>query len=99
MENTEREDLEALLRSAGWARFQQHVQSEWGTADGGGQRFLLAVTKAANHTDDAMATGQLRQIIAAQREIQTLMAWVGQRLQQVTPDKDYERPHSRRGGL
>lgn len=92
-----REELEALTQSEGWKLFVAQTVSEWGP---GGRAFIDATTKAANGTD-ADAIGWLRQIIAAQREIQKLMRWPDEELARlkerelVATSTDY----SRRGRL
>ena len=105
MDSTEREDLDALVSSPGWARFVRYVEREWGTREGGGGiRFEQATEKAANITDDATAISQLRQITVARREIHTLMAWADGSLKTATKhDQEFAtvgaRDFSRRGGL
>lgn len=100
-----REDLDHLVHSPGWLRFCQHVEQEWGTREkGGGLRYERAAEQAANLSDDALALGQLRQIITARREIHSLIAWVDETLKQTKKD-DRELQvagppdYSRRGGL
>ena len=47
-----REDLDQLVRSAGWLRFTEHVRKEWGTVeDGGGAMFLKATRDAVAAAD------------------------------------------------
>jgi len=70
---SEYEDFDQLLQSAGWQRFQAMVAKEWGDHEGNGSRFVAAVVKASNLVEDALAVGQLRQIVVTQREIQSLM--------------------------
>lgn len=102
----EQEDLDQLLNSAGWHRFAKMVEQLWGNAEGGGDRFIAQMTAVAMSTDDVIAMGQMRQIIAAQREIQGVMRWPKTRLEQIkrtavpadsdaTPLTEF----SRRGGL
>lgn len=102
----EQEDLDQLVNSAGWQRFRQMVEQLWGSAEGGGDRFIGQMTQVAMSTDDAVAMGQMRQIIAAQREIQGVMRWPKMRLEQITrtavPADSDATPlteFSRRGGL
>lgn len=101
MEDPEREDLDALLQSAGWQWFLRYVAREWGADDGGGAMYHGAVTAAAKEDDDPRALAKLRQIVVAQREIQKLIRWPSQRLAEVT--KIAADPvgagQSRRGGL
>jgi len=99
----EREDLDALLGSPGWQRFTQMAEKLWGSAEGGGERFVAQMTAVAKE-DDATAMPKMRQIIAAQREIQALMRWAPERLETlkrtaVKPDSDGVATGSRRGGL
>lgn len=97
MEDRELEDLDQLVKSAGWTRFLAMVDKEWGRAS---DRFHDAVTNAARG-DNAHAADHLRQIIAAQREIQGVMQMVPNRLKQLT-EAQKPRPElvmSRRGGL
>jgi len=100
----EREDLDALINSPGWQRFKQRVELEWGTSEGGGSRFVTQ-TMAIAKEDDATALPKMRQIIAAQREIQAAMRWPGERLDtlkrtETKPDSDAAPlTQSRRGGL
>ena len=105
MESTEREDLDALSRSDGWQRFLDHVAVEWGTREyGGGARFTMGARQAASEQNEADALAKLRQIVVAQREIHTVIAWVEDRLKDATkaehamvaqPVQNY----TRRGGL
>ncbi len=105
MTTNEREDLDALVNSAGWQQFKRIVEEQWGSAEGGGVRFVTQMTKVANNPDDATALPQMRQIIAAQREIQMVMRWPMERLEtlkrtEVKPDSDaVPLTQSRRGGL
>lgn len=100
----EREDLDALLASPGWERFKQMTEKLWGSAEGGGERFVTQMTAVAKLTDDTTAMPMMRQIIAAQREIQALMRWAPERLETLKrtaakPDSDGIATGSRRGGL
>lgn len=90
----EQEHLDALVHSEGWRIFRTYVEGEWGM---GGQRFLRGVTDAAsNATPDA--TEQLRQILVAQREIQRVMGWAGERLKHLGKP-ELVASGGRRGGL
>lgn len=77
MEQTEREELEALLDSPGWAVFHRYVQSEWGP---GGRAFESAAIAAADQTTNPNAIAHLQQIIASRREILRIVQWPGERL-------------------
>lgn len=98
---TEFEDLDALLTSAGWARFERFVADQWGTSEcGGGIRFQQAVMTAAREPLDADATSKLRQVCVAQREIQNLLIeFKGQRERARPLEQRAEVALSRRGGL
>lgn len=99
----EREDLEALVTTDGWQRFKQMVEQQWGGAEGGGARFVSGMTTVAKSTDDALALANMRQIIAAQREIQAVMRWPSEQAErlrktEMRADSDAV-AGSRRGGL
>lgn len=101
----EQEDLDQLLSSAGWQRFRKMVEQQWGSSEGSGERFINQMTAVAK-SDDASALPMMRQIIAAQREIQGVMRWPNLRLEQikrtaVPADSDATAltEFSRRGGL
>lgn len=100
----EREDLDALINSAGWQRFAKMVAEQWGSTEGGGVRFVTQMTAVAK-SDDATALPMMRQIIAAQRELQAVLRWPEERLAilkrtEVMPDSDAAPlTQSRRGGL
>lgn len=100
MDSNEREELDALVRSEGWRLFTAFVNSEWGS---GGRAFVDAITKAADNRDNEQATDHLRQIIAAQKIVQRLVAWPAERLKALEPaelvNADALAGHSRRGGL
>lgn len=98
---TEFEDLDALIRSAGWQRFKAHVAEQWGTPSaGGGIRFQQAVRQASNNEADANALAQLRQIVTAQREIQGLIVSFEQQAERLKPmEQRQELAMSRRGSL
>lgn len=99
----EQEDLDALLRSPGWARFVAYAAQEWGSDEGGGARYRAGAKAAIDGLDDVTALAKLRQVMVAQREIQRLFAWVGERvehLKKTTPSPESDAlPMSRRGGL
>ena len=97
MEDRELEDLDQLVKSAGWSRFLTMVDKEWGR---GSDKFHDAVVNASRG-ENTHAADHLRQIIAAQREIQNVMQMVPHRLKQL---QDAQKPGpvlamSRRGGL
>jgi hypothetical protein len=82
VQKTELEDLEQLIHSSGWKVFTDVVAKLWGTAEGGGARFLDAVTNASK-AGDSDAIAHLRQIIAAQREIHFAVNWPETRIKQL----------------
>ena len=95
-ENSELEDLEQLVSMPGWGRFAGMVDQQWG---GAGARYRDAITNAARIGADAEAMSQLRQIIAAQREIQIVMGLVNNRIKQLKGPQLVAGGQSRRGGL
>lgn len=78
-ENVELEALDQLVNSEGWKIFSSVISREWGSSEGGGAVFVDQVTKAVQHTGPE-ATEHLRQIVAAQREIQRAMRWPLERI-------------------
>ena len=94
-DNRELEDLEQLVSCPGWGRFATMVDDEWGRAS---DKFHDAVTNAARG-DNPMAADHLRQIIAAQREIQGVMAKVPNRIKLLKGPQLVTAGQSRRGGL
>lgn len=97
---SEREDLDALLQSPGWQRFVKHVEQEWGREDGGGAMYHAAILKIANNEDDPKAMAQLRQVVAAQREIRKILSWPKAQLAAaIKAEQDPVGTGSRRGGL
>ena len=97
-ENRDLEDLDALVKSPGWAIFTRMVEQTYGrTSD----RFYNAVTAAAKG-DNPHATDHLRQIIAEQRGALDAVGLVAQRLKVLTPPTVHELREyvgSRRGSL
>ena len=74
----EKADLEQLLTSAGWLRFEQTQTDYW-------QKQLSdLVASAAGDRDDTIALGRLRQVIAAQRAVLQALAWPKERLKFLT---------------
>jgi hypothetical protein len=94
-ENAEYEDLDQLLHSPGWGRFVDMVDKQWGR---GSDRFMNAVTDAARG-DNVHLQDRLRQILAAQREIQAVMQMPENRLKLLKQPQMAIAGQSRRGGL
>ncbi len=96
MDPTEYEDLDALIRSAGWARFKAVVVEQWGQHGSGGVVFTQAVMAAQKQAD---ALPKLQQVCFAQVAIQGLISEFESRLQQLKAIE--ERPYNpaRRGML
>lgn len=78
MTSEERTSLEELLKSDGWLRFE-HVQTEFWQ-----KQLSDLVASAANATDDQVAIGRLRQVIAAQRAVMQALAWPRERVKQLS---------------
>jgi len=100
MENTEYEDLDALLSSPGWERFKAYVKSEWGPE---GVQFQRALVAAADVIDDPMAMAKFRQVLVAQKACMGVIDWLPARvahLKATTLDPTSDAlPMSRRGTL
>lgn len=96
MENVELEDLDQLVNSAGWRRYAEMVEKQYGR---GSDRFFDAVTQAAKG-DNPHANDHLRQIIAEQRGALEAVSLVTQRLKTLQqPQQPALVGGSRRGGL
>ena len=94
--STEQEDLTTLVTHPGFLRLQRYAEEEWAA------KLATHVTSAANERDDVIALHHLRQVIAAKRAVEQLLAWPAERLQILA--QRTERAHlapslSRRGGL
>lgn len=76
-DDAEREDLGALIATAGWKRFVFHALTEWDS------KFSEHATRAANTTDDKLAIDRLRQVIAIQQEVKRLIQWPTERMSQL----------------
>lgn len=100
MENTEHEDLDALLSSPGWERFKAYVKSEWGPE---GVQFTRALAQAADVVDDPLAMARFRQVLVAQKACQGVLDWLPARVAHLKatalPTGSDALPMSRRGTL
>lgn len=103
-QRTELEELQAMVASDGWRIFKDTIAKLWGTTEGGGARFMEAVTQASRG-GDAEALAQLRQVIVAQREIQAAMNYPHARIDALKKAQQQQRSEhplpflGRRGGL
>ena len=73
----EREDLDALVTSPGWLRVTQWAKEDLAA------RMTQATESAANLTDDMAALHQLRQVIAAKRAVDLVLAYPTQRVRSI----------------
>lgn len=97
-ESEEREDLESLVASDGWKRFEAHVRHLWDEEFS--ERALEAVATATTTSEEAqVALTRLRQVIAIKREVAGLLAWPQRRLQMLVEAEQRHATQSRRGGL
>lgn len=74
MSDRELEDLTNLVHSPGYLRFCGHVKAELKNLMG------EQLEKVANNTDDTIAAGKLRQLIASKKYVETLFAWPQDRI-------------------
>ena len=99
MSESEAGDLEQLVGSPGWQRVVRFVREEW---DSGLETHL---GQAANDRDDLMALQKLRQVLAAKRAVERMIAWPTERLAtlqretQAAHERESDRHPSRRGSL
>lgn len=93
---SEHEDLTNLLKSPGWLRVGEYARHH--ITD----NLTRHIAQAADDRDDVMALNKLRQVIAAQKAIEALLSWPGERIQHLEQSIATERAVptlSRRGGL
>lgn len=88
MTNDEKDDLDALVASPGWARLKAYAQAEYGP---------LLMTRVAEETDDAAALLKLRQARAVSGAITVLLEYPTRRLRELQPVEDARQPLSRGG--
>lgn len=79
MTTTELEDYQNLVKSPGWQRLLA-----WAEADLQAQ-MTRHIDAVANHTDDQQALALLRQVIAARRMVDVVLAHPAARLKQLAP--------------
>jgi hypothetical protein len=79
----EREDLEALVQSPGWARFIAHLNDEWGAAAYARkiEQAVSSIPASAQAGDQARET--VFQITAVRFALQNLSKWPLERVQRV----------------
>ena len=94
---SEHEDLSNLLKSPGWLRVGEYARVHIT------EHLTQHIASAANDRDDVMALNKLRQVIAAQKAVEQLLAWPGERIrhleQQTAVAHGGMSSLSRRGGL
>lgn len=89
MSDTEKDDLEALLASNGWARLKAYAHAEYGPQ---------IIMRVAAEADDAAALLKLRQATAINGAISVLLDYPVRRLKELQPVADTRQPFAR-GGL
>jgi hypothetical protein len=77
----EREALDALVRSDGWARFLGRAQLLWG--DGAVVQQLRAALGTVARGDEAAERSTTAQILAAQKQIRELLTWPAARVKEI----------------
>jgi hypothetical protein len=81
-DTNEKADLEQLLSSPGWLRYEHALGEFWRT------QWSAHVEAAANDREDAMALQKLRQVIAAQKAVTQALSWPKERLAQLSRAKE-----------
>lgn len=94
-ENDEREDLDALVRHPGWARFTDMVNSQWSASS----EWFLEQLDNALKTDNPNGHEHFRQIRASQREIQKALKMPSDRIKALETKEVPQYVASRRGSL
>lgn len=67
--NDQIDALDALLKDPGWLLFETAQKKQWQ------DELSNAIAAAANKTDDSLAIGQIRQIVAAQQAVLRALEW------------------------
>jgi hypothetical protein len=88
----ELEDWKDLVTSRGWGRFMSYVAEELQT------QLNQHIEKVANETDDAMALAKMRQVIAAKRATEQMIAYPASRIRQLEAPT-LRQPSMARGGV
>jgi len=70
----EKEDLENLVKSPGWLRFEAAQRDYWQKA------LSTEIGAVAADRDDTLALQKIRQIIAAQRAVEAALAYPKERI-------------------
>lgn len=83
--DTEREDLDALLADDGWQRFRAYADSLWGDA-AVVNRLEQAVGQQLG--DEAQAREVTQAILAAKRHIRHLLDWPATRVRELRTKED-----------
>lgn len=74
----EKTDLQDLVSSHGWLRFEHAMTEYW-------QHELSAhIAHAADDREDTVAIQKIRQVIAAQKAVQQALSWPRERLARLT---------------
>lgn len=93
-DSAELEDLDALVRSAGWARLKDYVVQEWRT------RMDAKVRAAVSSPDDLLAMRHLQQVVVAKEAVEQIMGWPEERLNAIRRTQTHDVVNfSRRGSL
>lgn len=93
---SEHDALTNLLKSPGWLYVGEYARKHWT------DNIVQHVALASNDRDDVTALNKLRQIIAAQKAVEALLAWPAERIAKLEQTVAVERAPvslSRRGGL
>jgi hypothetical protein len=79
----EREDLEALVQSPGWARFIAHLNDEWGAAAYARKMEQAVAAIAAGPYALDQARDTVFQITGVRKAMQVISKWPLERLERV----------------
>ena len=84
-----------LVQSPGWDRLVAHAKAEWD-----GPAFVAQVESLADNPDDPAALSKLRQLMAAKRAVQRLLATPASQIERAKRMTSESRPfEGRRGRL
>lgn len=76
-DDRELEDLTNLVKHPGWYRFVAILTKEWQ------EQIDIKLRSALQNTDDALAAGQMRQVVAAKAAIERMLKWPDERIKAI----------------
>jgi hypothetical protein len=91
--STERDDLDALLKTPGWLRLLERARKDW--TEGYPAKIKLAITKAQQERSDVSAA--VAAVDAASDAVNAVLSWPADRVKQLTAMREPAIPMARGG--